>query len=72
MNISAKMLSAEAVPVAIRFAILVVSTLVLPVPAPAKTSTGPSRVCIASSCDGFSPFSRFWFISLTPIILEFY
>ena len=34
----------------------VVSTRVLPVPAPASTSTGPSVVSTASRCSGFRPF----------------
>jgi hypothetical protein len=33
----------------------VVSTRVLPVPAPASTSTGPSSVSTASRCSGLSP-----------------
>ena len=32
------------------------STRVLPVPAPASTSTGPSVVSTASRCSGFRPF----------------
>ena len=37
------------------WAIRQVSTLVLPVPAPASTSTGPSSVSTAARCSGFSP-----------------
>ena len=37
------------------WAMRVVSTRVLPVPAPASTSTGPSSVSTASRCSGLSP-----------------
>ncbi len=37
------------------WAIRVVSTRVLPVPAPASTSTGPSSVSTASRCSGLRP-----------------
>ncbi len=40
-------------PVARMWAMRVVSTLVLPVPAPASTSTGPSSVPTAPRCSGF-------------------
>ena len=40
---------------AIRCARRAVSAAVLPVPAPARTSTGPSVVSTASRCGGFSP-----------------
>jgi hypothetical protein len=42
-------------PVARMWAIRVVSTRVLPVPAPASTRTGPSVVSTASRCSGFRP-----------------
>ena len=42
-------------PVARIWASRVVSTRVLPVPAPASTSTGPSVVSTASRCSGFRP-----------------
>ncbi len=37
------------------WAMRVVRTRVLPVPAPARTSTGPSVVSTAARCSGFSP-----------------
>jgi hypothetical protein len=42
-------------PVARMWARRVVSTRVLPVPAPASTSTGPSVASTAARCSGFSP-----------------
>ncbi len=42
-------------PVARIWAMRVVSTRVLPVPAPARTRTGPSMVSTASRCSGFRP-----------------
>ena len=41
----------------IKYAIRQVSTLVLPEPAPARISSGPSVCCTASRCCGFN-FSR--------------
>src|SRR5271166_7147839 len=43
----------------------VVSTRVLPVPAPANTSSGPSTVTTASSCSAFRP-SRWLIMRLSP------
>ena len=42
-------------PVVSRWASRVVSTRVLPVPAPASTRTGPSVASTAARCSGFSP-----------------
>ena len=45
----------RALPVAIRWAMRVVSTRVLPVPAPARTRTGPSVASTAARCSGLRP-----------------
>src|SRR5665213_2759738 len=45
----------ESTPVAIKWAIRVVKTLVLPLPAPATIIIGPSRWSTASRCESFSP-----------------
>ena len=44
-------------PVVRMWARRVVSTRVLPVPAPARTSTGPSVATTAARCSGFNPAS---------------
>ncbi len=55
VKVTARMSKGRARPVAIRWAMRVVSTRVLPVPAPASTKTGPSVVSTARRCSGFSP-----------------
>ena len=52
VKVTARISFARARPVARMWAMRVVSTRVLPVPAPASTSTGPSRVSTASRCSG--------------------
>src|SRR5512138_3413158 len=54
VNVIARMLDG-ATPWSIRWAIRCVSTRVLPDPAPATTSSGPSRCTTASSWSGLSP-----------------
>jgi hypothetical protein len=55
VKVTARMSKGRARPVAIRWAIRVVSTRVLPVPAPARTSTGPSVASTAWRCSGLRP-----------------
>ena len=55
VKVTARICEGKARPVASMWAMRVVSTRVLPVPAPASTSTGPSVVSTASLCSGFSP-----------------
>src|SRR5260370_20597627 len=57
VNVTAKMASAGT-PLAIRLAMRNVIARVLPVPAPARISTGPSMVSTASRCSGFSSSRR--------------
>ena len=56
VKVTARICEGKARPVARMWAMRVVSTRVLPVPAPASTRTGPSVVSTASRCSGFSPF----------------
>jgi hypothetical protein len=53
VKVTASTCPGQARPVISRWAKRVVSTRVLPVPAPASTSKGPSRVSTASRCSGF-------------------
>ena len=55
VKVTASICQGAARPVASRWPSRVVSTRVLPVPAPASTSTGPSVASTASRCAGFSP-----------------
>src|SRR5580698_5378136 len=55
VKVTAKISPGRARPVARMWAMRTVSTRVLPVPAPASTSTGPSSVSTASRCSGLSP-----------------
>ncbi len=55
VKVTARIWEGRARPVARMCAIRVVSTRVLPVPAPASTSTGPSVARIASRWASFSP-----------------
>ena len=55
VKVTARMSHARARPVASVWAMRVVSTRVLPVPAPASTSTGPSIASTAARCSAFSP-----------------
>src|SRR5580698_10985978 len=55
VKVTAKISPGRARPVARMWAMRTVSTRVLPVPAPARTSTGPSSVSTASRCSGLSP-----------------
>ena len=54
VKVTARMSHALARPVPIIWAMRVVNTRVFPVPAPARTSTGPSIASTASRCSGFS------------------
>ncbi len=54
VKVTARICQGLARPVPSRWAMRVVSTRVLPVPAPASTSTGPSVASTASRCSGFS------------------
>ena len=54
VKVTARICQGLARPVASRWAMRVVSTRVLPVPAPASTRTGPSVASTASRCSGFS------------------
>ena len=70
VNVSARMREGSA-PFASRYAILLVSTLVLPEPAPATIKTGPSvhftaSRCVASSCSKIS----YSFFSITAIFTK--
>ena len=56
VKVTARICEGKARPVARMWAMRVVSTRVLPVPAPARTSTGPSVVSTASRCSGLRPF----------------
>src|SRR5690606_18703455 len=56
VKVTARIWEGKAFPVARMWAMRVVSTRVFPVPAPARTSTGPSVVSTASRCSGLSPF----------------
>jgi hypothetical protein len=56
VKVTARICEGKAFPVARMWAMRVVSTRVLPVPAPASTRTGPSVVSTASRCSGFRPF----------------
>ena len=55
VKVTARIWDGPALPVAIRWAMRVVSTRVLPVPAPASTSTGPSVASTAARCSGLRP-----------------
>ena len=55
VKVTARMSNGRAFAVAIRWAMRVVSTRVLPVPAPASTSTGPSVASTAWRCSGLRP-----------------
>ena len=55
VKVTASTCHGRALPVARMCASRVVSTRVLPVPAPASTSTGPSVASTASACVSFSP-----------------
>ena len=55
VKVTAKISCARASPSATMCAMRVVSTRVLPVPAPASTSTGPSVASTAERCSGLSP-----------------
>ena len=55
VKVTARIWLGQALRVAIRWARRAVSAAVLPVPAPASTSTGPSVVSTASRCGGFRP-----------------
>ena len=55
VKVTARISLGCALPVASRCAMRAVSALVLPVPAPASTSTAPSVVSTACRCAGFSP-----------------
>src|SRR5574344_2256719 len=50
------------------YPILVVKTLVLPVPSPDNTNSGPSVVFTASNCSGFSPSKKL----LISLFLDFF
>ena len=56
MKVTAKICPGQARRVAKICASRVVRTLVLPVPAPASTRTGPSTASTASRCSAFRPF----------------
>ncbi|EHH08430.1 hypothetical protein MEA186_25804 [Mesorhizobium amorphae CCNWGS0123] len=56
VKVTARIWEGNALPVARMWAMRVVNTRVLPVPAPASTRTGPSVVSTASRCSGFNPF----------------
>src|SRR3954451_2459858 len=58
VNVMARISSARAWPVCTRWAIRCVRTRVLPDPAPARTSSGPSTCVTASRCGSLSPSSR--------------
>ncbi len=55
VKVTDRMSKGRARPVEIRWAMRVVSTRVLPVPAPASTRTGPSVASTARRCSGLSP-----------------
>ncbi len=55
VKVTARTWLGQARPVDRRCASLVVSTRVLPVPAPASTRTGPSSASTAARCSGFRP-----------------
>ena len=55
VKVTARISDGRARPRVRMWTIRVVSTRVLPVPAPASTSTGPSSVTTASRCSGLSP-----------------
>ena len=55
VKVTARISFGRALPVESRCAMRAVSARVLPVPAPASISTGPSSVSTASRCGGFSP-----------------
>ncbi len=55
VKVTARIWLGQALRLAIRCASRAVSAAVLPVPAPASTSTGPSVVSTASRWGGFSP-----------------
>ena len=55
VKVTARISLGRARPVARMWAMRTVSTRVLPVPAPASTSTGPSSVSTAIRCSGLSP-----------------
>ena len=55
VNVTAKMLNGEAFLEAIRYATRCVNVRVLPEPAPAWISSGPSVVSTARRCSGFKP-----------------
>ena len=63
VKVTARICDGRARPVIKRLAIRVVSTRVLPVPAPASTSNGPPWWITASRCSSFSP-SR-WAVDVT-------
>jgi len=58
VNVTARIFHGFAVPVATSSARRAVRTRVLPVPAPDKTSNGPSSCWTASFCAGFRPSSH--------------
>ncbi len=62
VNVTARIASAGT-PLAMRCAIRNVMARVLPVPAPARISTGPSVVSAAARCSGFSSSRR---VSMSP------
>ena len=55
VNVTERICEGKAKPRLRIWAMRVVSTRVLPVPAPASTSTGPSRLSTASACSGLRP-----------------
>src|ERR1700694_4575061 len=58
VNVTARISPGSARPCWISQAIRCVSTRVLPLPAPAKISSGPSSAVTAARCGGFSPAKR--------------
>src|SRR6266550_5011129 len=58
VKVTARISPASARPCWISQAIRCVSTRVLPLPAPAKISSGPSSAVTAARCGGFSPAKR--------------
>ena len=55
VKVTARICEPRARPVHRMWAMRVVSTRVLPVPAPASTSTGPSSASTAARCSGLRP-----------------
>ena len=55
VKVTARICDGQARPVAMMWAMRVVSTRVLPVPAPASTSTGPSVASTARRCSSLRP-----------------